>query len=459
MSSASPATESQKSRSKTWALVLSIFGIAGLLAVGVVFSGLTTAARVAENARELHWANAMLGSSEVARLTVAQAVLVAGSVDEGPAEGGDRERAVAEAHLAVDVAQTWRRQSQAQPEVEASVDRLLDAAGETLSFIEQGDLVAADAVLQGELVDAAAALRTRLEGLQSDAAASVRNTETTADQLGVVLQFLVVLGLPAIALLWYRYRARREVKRSKSHLEAILDAERSRSRAQDVALADASARALTPLHRVLANTAALVSDETLAPSQRDALVTARRGALEVDRILTSFASAAALDAGLVDVEVDDFHLEDAIRAAVDAAAAEGIDVEAQPTKIWARGDQRAAIQILGAVISNAATHGGDHIQIGVGVLGDQVVVGVRDDGPGLPDDIRDRYFVAGSAAPGSVVSEGGGHGIPVSLALAVAMDGDLQYRRFDGWTSVELRLPVAFPSLIDPDHSVPVGRT
>lgn len=83
-------------------------------------------------------------------------------------------------------------------------------------------------------------------------------------------------------------------------------------------------------------------------------------------------------------------------------------------------------QILVNLVSNAVRHtpAGGHIEVGVNVAGDAIEFAVRDDGPGIPADVRERIFEPFERFdPGSGL--GTGLGLPVSRRLAEVLDGSL----------------------------------
>ena len=91
-------------------MTVAVLGVIALVVAAIVFTGATTSGRVAQNARSLHWANAMLGSSEIARLAVGQAVLVAGDDEADPEQTA---AALAEARYALDTARYWAARPEA----------------------------------------------------------------------------------------------------------------------------------------------------------------------------------------------------------------------------------------------------------------------------------------------------------------------------------------------------------
>lgn len=100
-------------------------------------------------------------------------------------------------------------------------------------------------------------------------------------------------------------------------------------------------------------------------------------------------------------------------------------------------------QIVRNLVTNAIRYGGDEIQISMSRQGDRVVLRVADDGPGVPEEDRERIFEAyhrahsSSGQPGSV-----GLGLTVSRTLAELMGGSLSYSK-TALSTFELDLPMA----------------
>jgi PAS domain S-box-containing protein len=127
-------------------------------------------------------------------------------------------------------------------------------------------------------------------------------------------------------------------------------------------------------------------------------------------------------------------------------AARHLDDRRETAIAWA--DRNRVQQVIRNVLLNACRYGGTHIGVVSGVSTDSPVAFLRitDDGPGVPDDLRERLFDPyqhGSFDPS--LTESVGLGLYVSRHLARLMGGDLTYRRQDGVTIFELALPVAEP--------------
>lgn len=84
-------------------------------------------------------------------------------------------------------------------------------------------------------------------------------------------------------------------------------------------------------------------------------------------------------------------------------------------------------QVLWALLDNAVVHGGRApitVRLAVATDASTMRVEVRDAGPGIPEDVRERLFARYERAP-SGPAEGSGLGLYVSRELCRAMGGDL----------------------------------
>lgn len=94
-------------------------------------------------------------------------------------------------------------------------------------------------------------------------------------------------------------------------------------------------------------------------------------------------------------------------------------------------DRRRVQQVLRNVMENARKYGGDQILVEGFVLGDQYLIIVSDNGPGVPDEETQQVFEnfeqlsKGDARD----STGMGLGLPIARRLARAMGGDVWYER------------------------------
>jgi PAS domain S-box-containing protein len=124
-----------------------------------------------------------------------------------------------------------------------------------------------------------------------------------------------------------------------------------------------------------------------------------------------------------------------------------IDLPAQPLPIW--GDGARLTQIVSNLLNNAArfTADGGSIALAVRRQGARVVVSVKDDGVGIPPEMRERVFDMFTQIvwPSQRKQEGLGIGLALVKRLVEMHDGDVEARSAGTGCGTELivRLPIA----------------
>ena len=115
--------------------------------------------------------------------------------------------------------------------------------------------------------------------------------------------------------------------------------------------------------------------------------------------------------------------------------------------VWA--DPGRLRQVIRNLVTNAVRYGGSNLKVRASQGPEMTTVSLADDGTGVAPEDVDRIFLpyvrsqAGPALPGSM-----GLGLAVARKLCQLMEGDLTYRRDDGWSVFELTLPTA-PAGVD----------
>ena len=226
-----------------------------------------------------------------------------------------------------------------------------------------------------------------------------------------------------------RCRARSPTTRSPScstTLESMLhalDDARSETEAtlarQREFVADASHELRTPLTSVLANLELL--EETLDGDQKDAAASALRSSKRMRRLVADLLLLARADAGreIIHRPVD---LSDVVAAAAaelePVAGDHDISISAQPgTQI--EGVQDELHRLVLNLMENALRHTdpGTAVEASVERVNGHVVLAVEDDGPGIPEDLRDRVFERFFRAHGD---RSGSSGLGLAIVKAVA---------------------------------------
>lgn len=258
---------------------------------------------------------------------------------------------------------------------------------------------------------------------------------------GIVVGHLRDLRTEIESELDHRRQVESELRDTQRRLEELLAA-------KDELIASVGHELRTPLTAVLGFAEMLrIGNETeMAQTDRVEMVNfIAREAFDLSGIVDDLLVAARIEIGKLEVT----RVPTALRAQL-AQVIEGWDPETV-VRIGIRGDNPRALadparvrQILRNLITNALRYGGDDVDVELGADTQSVVLEVRDDGPGLPEEewerIFDPYYRYDSepSQPGSV-----GLGLTVARRLAELMEGNLTYRHDNGTSIFTLRLPKA----------------
>lgn len=220
-------------------------------------------------------------------------------------------------------------------------------------------------------------------------------------------------------------------------------------------VADASHELRTPLASIRGWTELVRrSPDALPPDAHAALARVEAEALRMSALVDDLLLLARLDAG----RPLDRAPVDAVALAVDAVA----DAHAAgPDHVWrldlpedvdlddllVLGDDHRLRQVLADLTSNARRHTppGTHVAVTVRREGDDVVLAVADDGPGVPAELRERLFERFARGDASRNRAAGSTGLGLAIARAVvhAHGGTLVCASRPGSTVLTVRLPAA----------------
>lgn len=117
-------------------------------------------------------------------------------------------------------------------------------------------------------------------------------------------------------------------------------------------------------------------------------------------------------------------------------------------------DRRRVQQIIRNLMENARKYGGDQIMIEGFVMGDQYLIIISDNGPGVPDpEVQKVFDNFEQVSKGDArESTGIGLGLPIARRLARAMGGDVWYeRRFPTGARFCYSLPLRRRSVLSED--------
>lgn len=123
-------------------------------------------------------------------------------------------------------------------------------------------------------------------------------------------------------------------------------------------------------------------------------------------------------------------------------------------------DRRRVQQIIRNLMDNAHKYGGDQIMVEGFVMGDQYLVVISDNGPGVPDPETKRVFENFEQLSKGDAREatGIGLGLPIARRLARAMGGEVWYeRRFPTGARFCYSLPLRRRVLLEGDEGRAAG--
>lgn len=238
-------------------------------------------------------------------------------------------------------------------------------------------------------------------------------------------------------------------------LLAVTDVTQARQRNRDLAdlveekdefIATVSHELRTPLTAVVGLANEVLAADDMEEREKDELLRLVVGqANEISHLVEDLLVGARAEIGTVSIHPSAIDLGEEVETVL-SATEDDIAVDVAEGTPLAYADPVRVRQIIRNLVVNAQRYGGNRRRIVVGPHpdGEELVVEVRDDGPALPPNDRERIFRPYTRAhdrPGVTVSVG--LGLSVSLRLALLMGGDLVYDH-DGDESIfRLRLPLA----------------
>jgi PAS domain S-box-containing protein len=250
-----------------------------------------------------------------------------------------------------------------------------------------------------------------------------------------------------------------ERKRNEDALRAVLD--REREAVEQLRAVDRMRRELVSMIAhdlrgpvtVVQNLLELALDhwEELGEDERRLRIErARARAASLAELTDDVFDISLIDAGRLEVEVEDIDLSALATQVVDDANAV---VGGQPPVVGevepgvaARADARRTLQVLDNLVSNATKFSPPDQPVTVTACrsGDDAVVTVHNWGPGIPLPEQERVFDRFVRLPGSQRTSGSGLGLFIARSLAEAQGGQVTLvSRDDIGTTFTLTLPTA----------------
>ena len=441
---ASDARAPVSTRKRTIAVAVGVSLLLVLFVAGLAFANSVGAARVADNARSLHWTNAALGTSSLTRAAVVQALTFSELRDEGLVSVSDLEFAHQQLELSLSDLAALEEQSGASPAAQY-LSRFVAEVSSAVEELEQGDTDDARARVIGGMESAYMSLSESLVSQQMAIQDAIDDNTATATRTNTYVIFILTLAIPATAVIAYWLIARRQMKEYRLKTELELESERAVSRAKDTFIAGLSHELRTPLTSIYGFAEILtdVGAEDTEQVQELSQIIANEAA-EMTRMVDDLLAASRMESTGIEVEMTPTSLRDVVESAVTPFERAGLTIKRPIKDATAMTDGARLRHVLVNLLSNAARHGGEAIGIEISPGEDTVDIEVWDNGPGVPEDqvetLFERFIHAGAAPllTGTI-----GLGLAVASRLTSLLTGRLSYQRFANKTYFIVSVPVA----------------
>jgi len=239
-----------------------------------------------------------------------------------------------------------------------------------------------------------------------------------------------------------RHRAEQTLRDKQAQLEKLVES-------KDDLIASVSHEIRTPLTSVV-GFARLLHDRAanLSESERGEMVEMLiQQSGDLTNIVEDLLAAAKTEQGKLEVSQVSVDLRAQAAQVLELwepSAAQQVRLEGETVRCL--GDPARVRQIIRNLVMNASRYGGPDVRIGVGKRPECGFVLVADNGPEIPEELREQIFGAygrGRDLPGLAPSLG--LGLYISRNLARLMRGELTYRHQEGESVFELSLPLAEP--------------
>jgi signal transduction histidine kinase len=414
----------------------------GLFVAGLAFANSIGAARVAENARSLHWANATLGTSSLSRAALVQAVTFVGLADQGLVTDEDVAYATSQVAASYDELKDLEEIPGVSPS-SAYLTHFLAEASRAMTALEEGDVDEARNVVIGDLESAYVDLVDSLQTEQRTIQAAIETNTANASRMNGYIVFMLTLAIPGSAVVVYWWFARRQVREYKLKSDLEIEGERAISRAKDSFVAGLSHELRTPLTSIYGFAEILSDGDGADPEQtRDIAQIIANESAEMTRMVDDLLTASRMESTGIEIEMAPANVRDVVESAITPFERAGLEIRWTATDVAVSTDGARLRHILINLISNAARHGGDEIGVEVSPAEDAVDIEVWDNGQGVPENQIEKLFdrfIHNDAAPlltGSV-----GLGLAVASRLTSMLGGRLVYQRYGGKTYFIVNVP------------------
>jgi len=233
---------------------------------------------------------------------------------------------------------------------------------------------------------------------------------------------------------------RRVLEAFASQVGIVLEQERLRAQAEQARVlgeADATRTALlaavshdlrTPLATIRASVDGLTAtDLDLDEADRAALVgTLEESTARLERLIDNLLDLSRLQTGSVRAVLRSTSLDEVVPFAIEGYPPGAVVLDVPDDLPLVRTDPGLLERVVANLVSNAVRHArvGSPVVVSSAVVGGDIVVRVVDDGPGVPDDVKEHMFDAFQRL-GDTTGTGLGLGLAVADGLATAVGAEV----------------------------------
>ncbi|SDH76321.1 two-component system, OmpR family, sensor kinase [Agrococcus jejuensis] len=245
-------------------------------------------------------------------------------------------------------------------------------------------------------------------------------------------------------------RVTESVNRMLEHIESSLEARAASERKVRQFVADASHELRTPLAAVQGYAEITRKhDASLSDDARESLGRIEAAAHRMSALVNDLLLLARLDEGTeIDRESVDLSLLviDAVADAQVAGPDHPVALELPEEPVEVVGDLMRLQQVVANLLANARIHTppGTHVEARLSTDGDDAVLEIADDGPGVPAELQATLFerfVRGDASR-SRAAGSSGLGLAIVRAIMTAHGGSIDMRSAPGDTVFTIRVPL-----------------
>ena len=439
-----------------------LIGLALVFVIGIVFAVAYGSQQITRSATDLHKADETLRLATVVRAQIGMDVFMA-TVDDrfGTVSAEARATAAAEAgdalvYLDEGIVELRADGVTAGTDLEPLGAAFVADATTTLNLLEAEDWMGAQRFANDELGPAFEAFVAEAVQIRDDIKVQV---EANDDMLGTasnIARFLVAFFIPAAVIIVYRELVRRQ--QHEVELERRLAVERELAVSRDEFIANASHELRTPLTGIAGMAMLLEEDPAIHDSElATELVSVIIGeSHDLERMVEDLLTTARLDAGALQFTFADVSVCTEVDEAAASMMRAGLNVSVDCETASIRADQLRFRQIVRNLLSNAKKYGGPEVKVDGRVEGRTYRLSVSDSGQGLDPEVAanafQRFVHRGRE---TATKDSVGLGLSIVKSLAEGMGGSVGYRREGGWTTFDIRLPLAASSSGTPSFSVP----